>query len=211
GGNRRVAGNVDHCSAGALPCGSRKGAEQSFGQPERAQQVHRERLFQLLAFGVGERCQGSRPETRCVVDQHVELAEIAGDLQRERVDILLTANVAHDSARTRFSGYSFDGSRGSGNEGDARSARGELLDERESEARCSAGDGHPKLVEVASGCHRGCSCAQRTLATSSSELEVKHKSCCHPCMEPVLIISEVSRRSGVASSALRFYEERGLI
>ena len=30
-------------------------------------------------------------------------------------------------------------------------------------------------------------------------------------MEPVLTIREVSRRSGVASSALRFYEERGLI
>lgn len=30
-------------------------------------------------------------------------------------------------------------------------------------------------------------------------------------MEMVLTISEISRRSGVASSALRFYEERGLI
>jgi MerR family transcriptional regulator, redox-sensitive transcriptional activator SoxR len=30
-------------------------------------------------------------------------------------------------------------------------------------------------------------------------------------MESVLTISEVSQRSGVASSALRFYEERGLI
>jgi MerR family redox-sensitive transcriptional activator SoxR len=30
-------------------------------------------------------------------------------------------------------------------------------------------------------------------------------------METVLTISEVSRRTGVASSALRFYEERGLI
>ena len=30
-------------------------------------------------------------------------------------------------------------------------------------------------------------------------------------MDAVLTISEVSRRSGVASSALRFYEERGLI
>jgi len=30
-------------------------------------------------------------------------------------------------------------------------------------------------------------------------------------MEKVLTISEVSRRSGVASSALRFYEDRGLI
>lgn len=31
------------------------------------------------------------------------------------------------------------------------------------------------------------------------------------CMDSLLTISEVSRRSGVASSALRFYEERGLI
>jgi len=30
-------------------------------------------------------------------------------------------------------------------------------------------------------------------------------------METVVSISEVARRSGVASSALRFYEERGLI
>jgi MerR family transcriptional regulator, redox-sensitive transcriptional activator SoxR len=30
-------------------------------------------------------------------------------------------------------------------------------------------------------------------------------------MEPVLTIGEIARRSGVASSALRFYEERGLI
>lgn len=30
-------------------------------------------------------------------------------------------------------------------------------------------------------------------------------------MESVLTISEISRRSGIASSALRFYEERGLI
>ena len=30
-------------------------------------------------------------------------------------------------------------------------------------------------------------------------------------MEPVLTIGEIARRSGVASSALRFYEEKGLI
>src|SRR5436309_6147770 len=35
--------------------------------------------------------------------------------------------------------------------------------------------------------------------------------CYHSRMDSVLTISEVSRRSGVASSALRFYEERGLI
>jgi MerR family transcriptional regulator, redox-sensitive transcriptional activator SoxR len=41
-------------------------------------------------------------------------------------------------------------------------------------------------------------------ATSSSKLEVK------PVPE-LLTIGEVSRRSGVAASALRFYEDRGLI
>ena len=35
--------------------------------------------------------------------------------------------------------------------------------------------------------------------------------CFKQCMDSVLTIGEVARRSGVASSALRFYEERGLI
>jgi MerR family transcriptional regulator, redox-sensitive transcriptional activator SoxR len=41
-------------------------------------------------------------------------------------------------------------------------------------------------------------------STSSSELEVKD-------ISELLTIGEVARRSGVAASALRFYEERGLI
>src|SRR3954464_13508785 len=48
-------------------------------------------------------------------------------------------------------------------------------------------------------------------ATSSSELEVKPDSCFPARMERLLTISEVAKRSGVAASALRFYEERGLI
>ena len=48
--------------------------------------------------------------------------------------------------------------------------------------------------------------------TSSSELEVKRqKSLIYVSMESELSIQAVSRRSGVASSALRYYEERGLI
>src|SRR5215467_3615503 len=35
--------------------------------------------------------------------------------------------------------------------------------------------------------------------------------CLKWCMDSVLTIGEVAQRSGVASSALRFYEERGLI
>src|SRR5438105_2711739 len=49
------------------------------------------------------------------------------------------------------------------------------------------------------------------LATSSSQLEVKRESCFRSCMDSMLTITEVARRSGVASSALRFYEERGLL
>ena len=48
-------------------------------------------------------------------------------------------------------------------------------------------------------------------ATSSSELEVKLVLWFPARIEELLTIGEVSRRSGVASSALRFYEERGLI
>src|ERR1041385_1276218 len=46
-------------------------------------------------------------------------------------------------------------------------------------------------------------------STSSSKLEVKPRN--HHRMPNLLPIGEVSRRSGVTSSALRFYEERGLI
>src|SRR5947208_2359609 len=49
------------------------------------------------------------------------------------------------------------------------------------------------------------------LATSSSQLEVKRELFFRSCMDPMLTITDVARRSGVASSALRFYEERGLI
>ncbi len=48
-------------------------------------------------------------------------------------------------------------------------------------------------------------------ATSSSEVEVKARTCFSSAIADQLTIGEVSRRSGVASSALRFYEERGLI
>jgi MerR family redox-sensitive transcriptional activator SoxR len=48
--------------------------------------------------------------------------------------------------------------------------------------------------------------------TSSSELEVKSDLCfADGIADSLLTISEVSRRSGVAASALRYYEDRGLI
>ena len=46
---------------------------------------------------------------------------------------------------------------------------------------------------------------------SSSELEVKERMCSPSRMATMLTINQASRRSGVAASALRYYEERGLI
>jgi len=48
-------------------------------------------------------------------------------------------------------------------------------------------------------------------STSSSELEVKARAGILFPMPPSLTIGQVSRRSGVASSAIRFYEQRGLM
>jgi MerR family redox-sensitive transcriptional activator SoxR len=47
--------------------------------------------------------------------------------------------------------------------------------------------------------------------TSSSELEVKADSCFPVPIDQLLTIGEVAKRSGVAASALRFYEDKGLI
>src|SRR6185312_10161391 len=47
-------------------------------------------------------------------------------------------------------------------------------------------------------------------AIGSAAIPVE-KSCFHFCMVSVLTITQVSQRSGVAASALRFYEDRGLI
>src|SRR4029078_11185218 len=46
---------------------------------------------------------------------------------------------------------------------------------------------------------------------TSSALEVKRNSCQSCSMDDVLSIGEVAARSGIASSALRFYEDVGLI
>jgi MerR family redox-sensitive transcriptional activator SoxR len=46
---------------------------------------------------------------------------------------------------------------------------------------------------------------------SSSTLEVKQKIRYPGCVEQVLSIGEVAKRSGVATSALRFYAQKGLI
>ena len=54
GADRRIAGDVDHQRATTFACGRGKRTEQGFRQPERADEVDRERLFQLFALGIGK-------------------------------------------------------------------------------------------------------------------------------------------------------------
>ena len=67
--------------AGALAGGRGERAEQRLGQPERPEQVGGERALEVLALGVGEQRERHRAETRGIVDQHVEAAERAEELQ----------------------------------------------------------------------------------------------------------------------------------
>ena len=113
-----------------------------------ADQVDGQRLLQRLALGVGQQRQRHRPEARRVVDQHVEPAEAAGDLQRDRVDVVLAADVADDAVRAGRVGGALDGARGAGDEGDARAVRGELPHQRQAEAGGAAGDGDAQPVEI---------------------------------------------------------------
>jgi MerR family transcriptional regulator, redox-sensitive transcriptional activator SoxR len=65
---------------------------------------------------------------------------------------------------------------------------------------------HPPTAETSRQDRRQLSGVQVQVNLKSSAEYASHQS-----MEPELSIQAISRRSGVASSALRFYEERGLI
>src|SRR5262245_4799535 len=127
-----VAGNVDHDGAAPIPGRGGKGPEQGFGQSEGAQQVHGERVLQFLAFRVGKGCEWSRTEARCVVDKHVEPAEVADNLQRNRVDVVLAPDVADNSVCASAIGYELNGRGGAGYEGDTSALVGEQPGECES-------------------------------------------------------------------------------
>ena len=101
GVDARVAGDVDDKRPASVAGGGGKRAEQGFGQPERPQQVDRERLLQVLAIGVGKRRERRRAEARCVVDEDVKAVKIAGDLQRDRVNVVLAPDVTDDSRMRR--------------------------------------------------------------------------------------------------------------
>jgi hypothetical protein len=94
-------------------------AEQRLGEAKRADDVGRERQLDVLAVGVGEQRERGRAEARRVVDQDVEAAERAADLQRDRVRVFLPGDVADDAvaAAKRF-GDAAHARRVAGDEGD---------------------------------------------------------------------------------------------
>ena len=122
--DRGVAADVDDHERGPRsPAARRRGerAEQRLGQAERAEQVGRERRLEVLALGVGEQRQRHRAEARGVVDEHVEAAERAADLQRDRVDVVLARDVADDAVAAGDRARDALHARGvAGDEGDAR-------------------------------------------------------------------------------------------
>ena len=148
GVHRRVARNIDHDRAASLAGRSGKRAEQCLGQAERAQQVDGERLFQLLAFRIGEQGQRRGPKARGVVDQHVEPAEIARDLQRDRVDVVLPPDVADNAASAGFIGDPCHRPGAARDERDAGASVRQAPDERKPEPGGPAGDGDTKALEI---------------------------------------------------------------
>ena len=144
-GHGRVARDVDNeraRSGRGLAGRCSQQAEQRLGQAERSEQVGLQRDFEVLALGVAEQGERHRPEARGVVDEHVEAAERAADLQGDGVRVGLLRDVADDAVaagkRRRGAG---DGSALAGDEGDAIAARRKGLGERAAEARGAAGDG----------------------------------------------------------------------
>jgi hypothetical protein len=83
------------------------------------------------------------------VDEDVEAAERAADLERDRVRVVLAGDVADDAvAAGDGSGDAADAGRVAGDEGDGVTARGEGVDERAAEAGSAAGDGDTERLSV---------------------------------------------------------------
>jgi hypothetical protein len=85
GSDRGIAGNGDHGRAATCARGGGQRAKQSLRQTERSEQVHPDGLLQLFAFGIGQQRERDRSQGRSIVDERVEPAEIAGDLNGDRV------------------------------------------------------------------------------------------------------------------------------
>jgi hypothetical protein len=83
---------------------------------------------------VSKELERRRPQARGVVDEHIEIAEVPGDLERHGVDIFLAPKIADDTAGACFPGDLLHELGPTGNERDPNATRGKIPDQRQSEA-----------------------------------------------------------------------------
>src|SRR5262249_19637323 len=127
--DRGVTRDIDYDCAAPDSCRGRKCTKESLAQSERTQQVPRQRLLQFLALRVGKQGKWRRSQDRCVINERVEAPEIAGHLQRDRVNVLLAPDITDDSVGTRFICDSLNGPGGTSEKCDVRAAGGELTNQ----------------------------------------------------------------------------------
>ena len=145
GVDRGVADDVEDDGAAPLPRRCREGAEQSPRQTEGPNKVSRQRQLELLAFGVGEQGEWDGAEARSVVDEDIDAAQAAGDLQSDRIDVFLARQVADDAMGPRqFARDTLQTLPATRDKGDFGAAAAELTNQRKAQPRCAAGNGDPQ-------------------------------------------------------------------
>ncbi len=147
GVDRGVAGHVEHHRAAPLPGRGGQRAHQSLGQPERAQHIDPQGPLEILAIGVGQQRQGDRTQVRSVVDQHVQPAQQAGDLQGRRIDRLLVSDVGDDAVGAGLAGHGLDPLASAGGEDHLGAPVAKLANQGQAKTGCAAGDGDPEAPD----------------------------------------------------------------
>ena len=110
--------------------------------------IYGEGTVEVFVVGVGKQRQRHRAEAGGAVDQDVEAAEVAGDLQRDCMDVVLAADVADDADGASVPGGLGHCRGGAGDESHAGAVCRKLAHERAAEAGRAAGHRDAKALEV---------------------------------------------------------------
>jgi hypothetical protein len=99
-------------------------------------------VFEVLAVRVAQQSQRCRPKFRGVIDQDVEPAEVAHDLDGDGVDVVLDGYIADDPVRSRvLPRHLFDAAWRAGDECHARAPAKQLADQGQAQSGGAARDG----------------------------------------------------------------------